>query len=89
MPLMDRYITRLMLSRFVFALVGFVVFVLSLDLVLNAGEAVDKRGGDSAAILDYALLRLPEILSQLLAISLLIGTLAVLLSEEIPEEAAA
>lgn len=78
MPLLDRYISRLMLSRFVFSLVGFVVFVLSLDLVLNAGEAIEKSGGDSGVIVDYALLRLPEIFSQLLAIALLISTLAVL-----------
>ncbi len=75
---LTRYLTSLYLSRFLLLLVGLMAFVLSIDLMGNADEAIESRDGDFRAVFDYALLRLPEIASDFIKIASLLASLMTL-----------
>ncbi len=80
MRVATRYLTGLFFARFLIVLVGLSAFILSLDLLIYADEAIESRGGAPGAAFDYAVLRLPEILSQVTAIAVLIAGLTVLVT---------
>ena len=78
MAILHRYLSRLMATRFLFIFSVLVTFVLFVDLMINSKEVIESRNGDVTATLSYAALRLPEILSLLLAPAILLATLTVL-----------
>ncbi len=78
MPNLTRYLTRLYFSRFLLLLLGLSTFVLSIDLMNNADAAIDSKDGDFRAALDYAILRMPEILSDFIKIASLLAGLMTL-----------
>ena len=80
MLVIHRYLTRLMAKRLLVIFGILVTFVLFVDLMINAKEVIQSRDGDMIAIAKYAILRLPEIASLLLAPATLLAALAVLAS---------
>ena len=76
MNIIHGYVTRLLAARFLFIFCTLVVFVLSVDLMINSQEVVESRDGDMMATLNYAFLRLPEIASLLLAPATLLAAIA-------------
>ena len=80
MLVIHRYLTRLMAKRLLVIFGILVTFVLFVDLMINAKEVIQSRDGEMTAIAKYAILRLPEIASLLLAPATLLAALAVLAS---------
>lgn len=64
MRVLAKYLTIIFLARFVFLLIGIAVFILSLDLVTNARAVVDSTQGSITAVAKYAVLRMPQIVSE-------------------------
>ena len=79
MKILGWMLTRMLLIRFVFILLGISIFVITLDVVTYAKEILALRGGDLSVIFTYFLLRAPATLSTFLPISVLIALLLVLL----------
>ncbi len=78
MSILSRYVSRVFLAHVVLVLFGFVALVQLLDL-LNSADRIIKHHGDSPlALLRYAGLRLPELVSFLLPFSVLIASLLAL-----------
>ena len=77
MRLIALYLTKLFLARFLLILAGFTVFILAVDLLENAEEAIEKTGGEVTGALYYAALRIPEVVSDFIHIA---GLLAGLLT---------
>lgn len=74
MKTLARYLTRQFLARFVLILVGTALFAVAADLMETARDVA--RGDDpSAALLRYALLRLPAFLAVLLPVAALLAGL--------------
>ena len=69
------YLNRLFFSKFAGILLAMTAFILSLDLMVNAKSITNSRPGDTGAFMDYAALRLPEIISQSIPISTLLAML--------------
>jgi lipopolysaccharide export system permease protein len=78
MKAVGRMLTRMIVIRFIFILVGISVFVITLDAVTYAKEILQLRGNDPSAIAYYAFLRSPGILSTFLPISVLLALLLAL-----------
>jgi lipopolysaccharide export system permease protein len=76
MTVLGRMLTRMVLLRFVFVLLGVSVFVLTLDIVTYAREILDLGGFEMVA--RYALYRTPGIVSTFLPISVLLALLLTL-----------
>lgn len=72
-----RYLARLFVVRFVFILAMFVVLLQMLELLDNAGAAL-QRGG-MRALLIYAALRMPSVIDQAVPISVLLAALVTFL----------
>ncbi len=75
MGTLARYLRRMIFKYFLLVLVGLAAFILSIDLAINSKEIIESRAGEFSALVDYSLLRLPEIASLLLPASVLIATL--------------
>ena len=73
-----RYLIRMMAMRFLFIFSVLATFVLFVDLMINSNEVIESRNGDVTASLHYAVLRLPDVASLLLAPATLLATLTVL-----------
>jgi lipopolysaccharide export system permease protein len=69
-------LTRMVLLRFLFVLIGVSVFVLTLDIVTYSGDILDLGG--LGAVARYALYRAPGILAIFLPISVLLALLLTL-----------
>jgi lipopolysaccharide export system permease protein len=78
MKAVGRMLTRMIVIRFIFILVGISIFVITLDAVTYAKEILQLRGNDPSAIAYYAFLRSPGILSTFLPISVLLALLLAL-----------
>ena len=78
MKIIGRMLTRMILIRFIFILLGISIFVITLDAVTYAKEILQLRGNDPGAIAYYAFLRSPGILSTFLPISVLLALLLAL-----------
>lgn len=80
MSVLSRYITRLLLVRFLLLLFGMSAFLLGLDLTVNADNVVGKTdGGQLEALTRYTLLRLPIVISDLIKIAALLAGLLTLM----------
>lgn len=72
------YISKLFVARFAICLAALASLLQILDLLDNAGEALERGGG--AVLLKYAALRLPSIVDQVIPISVLLAALITLLA---------
>ena len=80
MGVLTRYLTRLFSVRFILLLIGIAIFVLSLDLMTNAKKIMAKENGELLAVAKYAILRLPQILSEINKFACLLASLLTLTS---------
>ena len=69
------YLGRLFFGRFAAILLAMTAFILSLDLMVNSKAVTNKAGDVAHPLLEYAVLRLPEILSQSIPVSTLLAML--------------
>lgn len=82
MSILDRYLARLFFTRFVIMLAGLVAMALLIDFAAHADEVIASEGGDWLALVRYATLRLPQILSQVIALTTLLAVLLTLATLE-------
>ena len=68
------YLSRMLLARFLLLLVGLTAFLLGLDLMVN-GNSLLAKGEGAVALLRYAVLRMPTIVSDLIKIACLLAGL--------------
>lgn len=79
MSVLTRYLTRLLLIRFILLLFGMSAFLLGLDLTVNADNVMGKLDDDHLLALGrYTLLRLPIVISDLIKIAALLAGLLTL-----------
>lgn len=78
MKTIGRMLTWMIVTRFIFLLLGISIFVLTLDAVTYANEILQLSGNNPAAIVYYMFLRSPVILSTFLPISVLLALLLTL-----------
>ena len=78
MKIIGWMLTRMILLRFAFILIGISIFVVTLDIVAYSPEILDLRAGNLDIILEYAGLRAPSILSTFLPLSVLLALLLTL-----------
>jgi lipopolysaccharide export system permease protein len=74
MSTLATYLMRLLIARFALLLIGMTMFLIGLDLMVNANSILAKEG-DVAALGRYALLRSPTIVSDLIKIAALLAGL--------------
>lgn len=75
MSLLTRYLTQLIVTRFVLLLFGMGAFLLGLDLMANANAVMAHENGGVAALVRYAVLRSPTFVSDLIKIATLLAGL--------------
>ena len=73
-----RYLSLIFAARFILVAAGVTVFVGILDMMANGDEVVEASSGEAGALARYALLRLPEIVSQVTPFCVLISALLTL-----------
>ncbi|NIA71494.1 LptF/LptG family permease [Pelagibius litoralis] len=78
MSLLTRYLMRLLLIRFALLLCGLTAFLIGLDLMANANAVIAHDDGGVRALVRYALLRSPTIVSDLIKIATLLAGLLTL-----------
>jgi lipopolysaccharide export system permease protein len=69
----SRYLSRLYLMRFAFLLLGLAVLVEFLDFLADGDEVLEAAGGAVTPILRYTMLRLPEIVADLIPIAAMLA----------------
>jgi lipopolysaccharide export system permease protein len=74
----SRYILKSFLWQFLLILIGFTALLQLFDLLNNSADILRDHMGRMGAIFEYAVLRLPEIVSFLVPFSVLIGALITL-----------
>ena len=75
---LTRYMSRLFLGHLVIVLFGFVALLQAFDLLKNADEVMQRHGESILPLIRYAGLRLPETVSFLLPLGVLMATLLTL-----------
>jgi lipopolysaccharide export system permease protein len=79
MKIIGWMLTRMVLIRFIFILLGISIFVITLDVVTYAKEILALDNGSPAIVFSYFLMRAPGTLSTFLPISVLLALLLVLM----------
>jgi lipopolysaccharide export system permease protein len=69
----SRYLSRLYLMRFAFLLLGLALLVVFLDFLADGDEVLEAGGGAIMPILRYTVLRLPEIVAELIPITAMLA----------------
>src|ERR687892_2447883 len=69
----SRYLSRLYLMRFAFLLLGLALLVVFLDFLADGDEVLEAGGGAVTSILRYTMLRLPEIVAELIPITAMLA----------------
>src|ERR687891_318836 len=69
----SRYLSRLYLMRFAFLLLGLALLVVFLDFLADGDEVLEAGGGAVLPILRYTMLRLPEIVAELIPITAMLA----------------
>jgi lipopolysaccharide export system permease protein len=69
----SRYLSRLYLMRFGFLLLGLALLVVFLDFLADGDEVLKAGGGAATSVLRYTMLRLPEIVSELIPITAMLA----------------
>lgn len=75
MKIKTAYISRRFLGYFALTLLAFTGLVLGLDLLENSPDVIASDGESTRALLRYSLLRLPSLISTLIAIAALLAAL--------------
>lgn len=75
MTVISRYISHRFLRNFALMLFGMAAFSLTFELMEQADQVLSRADGEVTALLRYSALRLPDILSQMIPIAALLGTL--------------
>ncbi len=78
MSVLIPYISRIFAVRFLTILVGITSFVVLLDVLSNGDEVLEVASNRANSLAQYAFLRLPEILSQVIPFCVLIAALLTL-----------
>ena len=78
MKILSVMLTRLFIVRFIAILLGVSVFIVTLDAIAWSGEILALKANTVSAVIYYALLRLPEIMSSFIAISTMLAMLLML-----------
>lgn len=78
MRVLTRYVSRRFAVIVALAIVTLVLMSLSFELLEEADNVLNAANGDVVAVLQYSLLRLPDIASKMLPIAALLSTLATL-----------
>jgi len=78
MSVLIPYISRIFALRFLTVLFGIASFVILLDVLSNGDEVLEVASGRANGLAQYAYLRLPEILSQVIPFCVLIAALLTL-----------
>ena len=78
MRILSLYFTRLFLARFALVLFGMVTILLSFELLERGDNVLNATDGELAALLRFALWRLPDFVSHLLPIATLLGAIMTL-----------
>jgi lipopolysaccharide export system permease protein len=73
MSILGRYLCRRIMFHGIILLIGMSALSLTFDLMEESDQVLTASGGDTSALLRYSLLRLPEILTQMLPIATLLG----------------
>jgi lipopolysaccharide export system permease protein len=73
MSTVSHYLVRLFLMRFGFLLLGLALLVVFLDFLADGDEVLEAGGGVVVPILRYTVLRLPEIVSELIPITAMLA----------------
>jgi lipopolysaccharide export system permease protein len=76
--LLDRYLARLFIGRFLMLLAGLSTMIVFLDLLANADRVLETEAGDATALFRYAALRLPGIMSDTVTFAVLLAALLTL-----------
>ena len=76
--LLDRYMARLFIGRFLALLVGLSALIVLLDLLANADQVLETEAGDGTALFRYTALRLPQIMSDTVIFAVLLAALMTL-----------
>lgn len=79
MSIVGWMITRMVVTRFLMILFGLSLFIVTLDAMTYANDILALKNNDVNAILIYAALRLPSIMSSFLPFCVLLGTLLALM----------
>ena len=69
----SRYLSRLYLMRFGFLLLGLALLVMFLDFLADGDDVLEVAGGAVMTILRYTMLRLPEIVAELIPITAMLA----------------
>ncbi|HEX5078470.1 MAG TPA: LptF/LptG family permease [Geminicoccaceae bacterium] len=69
----SRYLSRLFLMRFAFLMLGLALLVVFLDFLADGDQVLEAGGGAVLPILRYTVLRLPEIVSELIPITAMLA----------------
>lgn len=69
------YISKIFAVRFVLVLLGVASFIVLLDLMSNGDDVVELASNRAERLMEYAYLRLPEIVSQIIPFCVLIAAL--------------
>ena len=86
MNALTRYLNRVFFARLALLLFGIVSVVLSFDLLERSDNVLAITGGGPLVLLHYAMLRAPDVASQLLPVAALLA--AVLFSFAFPRRQA-
>src|SRR5690606_1198017 len=75
--IIGRYVTRLLLGRFTLVLVGLAALMLLLEFLADSDQVIEASEHAARALAFYMMLRLPDVLAQLIPVAaLLAGLLA-------------
>jgi lipopolysaccharide export system permease protein len=69
----SRYIARLFLMRFAILLLGLAALIVFLDFLADGDDVIDAGGGIVTPIVRYTILRLPEIVAELIPIAAMLA----------------
>jgi lipopolysaccharide export system permease protein len=78
MPVLPSYLIRQFLRHFALMLFAFVALLQLFDLLKNGNDVIDEHGGEVFSLVQYAGLRLPELVTFILPFAVLIGSLLTL-----------
>ena len=78
MSTFSRYVLKSFLWQFLLLLIGFTALLQLFDLLNNSTEILQDHMGQMSALVEYAVLRLPEIVSFLVPFAVLMGALVTL-----------
>jgi lipopolysaccharide export system permease protein len=75
LPVLSRYVARLLLARALTLLAGLAALMLILEFLAAGDKVIEAGGGVALPVLRFALLRLPEILAELLPVTAMLAAL--------------